>query len=145
MDHLRVWWLTVAPAGIVAVPTPEPESPFTLQVISLEVTSVTGLLLGGTRRSTLCPWSAYSRLSEMKADNSKWSIYPVDPNILHGNCGAGLRATVFLERTKDSTYSVHWHKPQGREWMRWPTSSLCFNTENGTKFLSHLFIQPQLL
>lgn len=39
----------VLPGAMVAVATPLPERPLTLQVKSLEVTSVTGLLLGGTR------------------------------------------------------------------------------------------------
>lgn len=52
---------TLAPAGIVAVLTPAPERPLTLQVRSVEVTSVTGLLLGGTRRSVFCPWSALTQ------------------------------------------------------------------------------------
>ena len=45
--------LTVAPAGMAAVLTLAPLKPFTLHVRSLDVTSVTGLLLGGTGISTL--------------------------------------------------------------------------------------------
>lgn len=43
------------PAAMVAVATPAPESPFTLQVRSVDVTSVTGLLLGGTRMYVFRP------------------------------------------------------------------------------------------
>ena len=49
---------TLVPAGIDTVLTPAPERPLTLQVISGDVTSVTGLLLGGTRINLFCPSSA---------------------------------------------------------------------------------------
>ena len=45
----RVVVYTFVPAGIVTVLTLAPDRPLTLHVKSVEVTSVTGLLLGGTR------------------------------------------------------------------------------------------------
>lgn len=42
---------TLEPAGMDTVETPVPVRPLTLQVRSFEVTSVTGLLLGGIRMS----------------------------------------------------------------------------------------------
>ncbi len=47
--------VTVVPAAMEAVLTAAPERPFTLQVMSLELTSVTGLLLGGIRMSMFLP------------------------------------------------------------------------------------------
>ena len=43
-------YVMVAPDGMEAVPVVLPVRPLTLQVRSLDVTSVTGLLLGGMRR-----------------------------------------------------------------------------------------------
>ena len=48
---------TFVPAGMETVWTLAPERPFTLQVMSFDVTSVTGLLFGGTRRNLFWPWS----------------------------------------------------------------------------------------
>lgn len=48
-------YVILAPAGMETVETPAPERPLTLQVKSLEVTSVTGLLLGGMRRPVFRP------------------------------------------------------------------------------------------
>ena len=42
-------YVMLAPAGMERVETPAPVRPLTLQVKSVEVTSVTGLLLGGIR------------------------------------------------------------------------------------------------
>lgn len=52
--------LTFVPAGMERVSTFAPERPLTLQVRSVEVTSVTGLLLGGTRIKLFCPSSVYT-------------------------------------------------------------------------------------
>lgn len=42
--------MMLAPEGMVTVPVALPARPLTLHVKSFEVTSVTGLLLGGKRR-----------------------------------------------------------------------------------------------
>lgn len=47
--------LTVAPDGIDTVEVLLPERPFTLQVIAVLVTSVTGLLFGGMRMAVFIP------------------------------------------------------------------------------------------
>lgn len=49
MDSESETNVMLVPAAIVVVATLVPVSPLTLQVRSVEVTSVTGLLLGGTR------------------------------------------------------------------------------------------------
>lgn len=54
---------TLAPAGMERVWTLAPERPFTLQVRSVEVTSVTGLLFGGTRMKLF--WPSSTPLSQM--------------------------------------------------------------------------------
>lgn len=56
VNHKRTYVID-APEGMVTVPVALPARPLTLHVMSFELTSVTGLLLGGKRRYLYWPWS----------------------------------------------------------------------------------------